>query len=264
MEFLYRLYSNEYFGVGLFIVIAVLTISFFVILFFGKKDEKARNASIEQDVNEINNDVSNKEDVPLETINISSNVQTEESVQDNSNHEMLMDEEKEEINPFALSNDALNSTLIEPIVEETHEEPVNNDNIFDLNETSNSLNQKVENDTKQPEVSEINPFTDIPPVIEEEKEENIFDFSNPEVPAVDVPKKKPLPTQFSSVYVSKKEEEPVSIEPVKLEEPVIEEEEEDVIAPIPLKPDFDLPKPFDMPKLNQNTTNEETNNIFDK
>ena len=43
MEFLYKLYSNNYFGIGLFIVITVLAFSFLVILFFGKRDEKVRN-----------------------------------------------------------------------------------------------------------------------------------------------------------------------------------------------------------------------------
>ena len=42
MEFLYKLYESEYFGIGLFIVITILTFLFLVILFFGKKDEKVR------------------------------------------------------------------------------------------------------------------------------------------------------------------------------------------------------------------------------
>ena len=42
MEFLYKLYDNEYFGIALFIVIAILIFLFLLILFFGKKDEKKR------------------------------------------------------------------------------------------------------------------------------------------------------------------------------------------------------------------------------
>lgn len=42
MEFLYKLYDMEYFGIGLFIVIAILIFLFLIILFFGKKDEKNR------------------------------------------------------------------------------------------------------------------------------------------------------------------------------------------------------------------------------
>ena len=42
MDFLYKLYSYNYFGIGLFIVITILAFAFLVILFFGKKDEKTR------------------------------------------------------------------------------------------------------------------------------------------------------------------------------------------------------------------------------
>lgn len=42
MDFLNKLYSSEYFGIGLFCVIAFLVVTFLVVLFFGKKDEKKR------------------------------------------------------------------------------------------------------------------------------------------------------------------------------------------------------------------------------
>lgn len=42
MEFLYKLYDQQYFGIILFIVIAVLLLLFLIILFFGKKDEKRK------------------------------------------------------------------------------------------------------------------------------------------------------------------------------------------------------------------------------
>lgn len=42
MEFLYKLYDQKYFGIGLFIAIAFLIFLFLVILFFGKKDEKEK------------------------------------------------------------------------------------------------------------------------------------------------------------------------------------------------------------------------------
>ena len=45
MEFLYKLYSNDFFGIGLFIVITILAFSFLVILFFGKKDQKTKKES---------------------------------------------------------------------------------------------------------------------------------------------------------------------------------------------------------------------------
>ena len=42
MDFLDKLYSSNYFGIGLFAVIAFLVVTFLVVLFFGKKDEKKR------------------------------------------------------------------------------------------------------------------------------------------------------------------------------------------------------------------------------
>lgn len=42
MDFLNRLFESEYFGIGLFAVIAFLVVTFLVVLFFGKKDEKKR------------------------------------------------------------------------------------------------------------------------------------------------------------------------------------------------------------------------------
>lgn len=42
MEFLYKLYDKEYFGIMLFILITVLLLLFLIILFFGKKDEKKK------------------------------------------------------------------------------------------------------------------------------------------------------------------------------------------------------------------------------
>ena len=63
MEFLYRLYSNDYFGIGLFIVITILAFSFLVILFFGKKDEKARiEQQTEKEKVEKEENVENKEE----------------------------------------------------------------------------------------------------------------------------------------------------------------------------------------------------------
>ena len=42
MNFLDKLYSSNYFGIGLFAVIAFLVVTFLIVLFFGKKDQKKR------------------------------------------------------------------------------------------------------------------------------------------------------------------------------------------------------------------------------
>ena len=42
MDFLTNLYSNDNFGIILFIVISILVLAFLIVLFFGKKDQKER------------------------------------------------------------------------------------------------------------------------------------------------------------------------------------------------------------------------------
>ena len=48
MDFLDRLYSSNYFGIGLFAVISFLVVAFLIVLFFGKKDEKKRKLETTQ------------------------------------------------------------------------------------------------------------------------------------------------------------------------------------------------------------------------
>ena len=50
MTFLDRLYSSNYFGIGLFAVISFLVVSFLVVLFFGKRDQKKRSLEIAHEV----------------------------------------------------------------------------------------------------------------------------------------------------------------------------------------------------------------------
>lgn len=54
MEFLDKLYSSNYFGIGLFAVISFLVVTFLIVLFFGKKDEKKRKLEATQKLNTEN------------------------------------------------------------------------------------------------------------------------------------------------------------------------------------------------------------------
>lgn len=268
MEFLYKLYSNDYFGIGLFIVITVLAFSFLVILFFGKKDEKSRNKQIANDIklenNELNNEtnISNEEiktdaletiSLPTENIPVmDEKVPTlqEESIQTSDTEENVSLEEtvKEEgiVDPFVSSNKVLNSDLVtnEPIIDEVQNSGNQENNVFDVPSLEDVLNQELnfpENSIEEKKDEPIIEFNIETPVIEEPVVNNIF--TEPEVKE-DTPKKVSMPTQFSSVYLTKEKEESTI-------EPVVEETKEEVIAPIPLKPEFDLPKPIDLPKLSK-------------
>ena len=50
MDFLDKLYSSNYFGIGLFAVISVLVVLFLIVLFFGKKDAKKRKIEETQNI----------------------------------------------------------------------------------------------------------------------------------------------------------------------------------------------------------------------
>lgn len=281
MEFLYRLYSNDYFGIGLFIAITILAFSFLVILFFGKKDEKARNQENENiETNNIETiDKNVPEDLQAESLeSMSLTLEAEPIAEMTETKEEIPVEEPAEVNPFAYSNMVLNSELVEenetqeiqePIIESVQEVNVTTENdIFGSNFTEelaelnlDTTEEKVEEEQKE---FDIDPFNMEPPIVEK-KENNIF--SEPAVEKEVAPKKVVMPTQFSSVYLTKEKVEP--------KEEVVEEEPE--ITPIPLKPDFDLPKPLDLPKLNTESgvtssinenifntnSNENLNNIFE-
>lgn len=73
MEFLNKLYESDYFGIGLFVVISFLVISFLIVLFFGKRDEKKRNANLEDD-NSINTFKETTSVKPVEVSDVGSSV----------------------------------------------------------------------------------------------------------------------------------------------------------------------------------------------
>lgn len=246
MEYLNKLYSNEFFGIGLFIVITILAFSFLVILFFGKKDEKAR---IEKE-NEIEKDVK-VEAIEPETNVVSENLETislepetpaveneptleqehtieftplTSNVEEPKEEELEVFEEKkmEDLDPFVTSNLVLNTDYI------NEEQPVLNTDSIPTVEEDTSIDEvlskydAIEEQTLEPEIT---------PVIEEEPVESIF--TEP------VSEEKPA-APFSSVYLEK--EEPTKEEPVEVEKPK--------------SMAFELPKRVDLPKRNESATHD--------
>ncbi len=270
MDFLYKLYSNNYFGIGLFIVITVLAFAFLIILFFGKKDEKLRTKEKIQNEMGIDNleESEPKEDLQLESLG-SINEMPQMNNQMEQEEEKSVEKPEEEFDPFVTKNMVLNTDFISN--ENTNEETVpieEKEKTNEVEEIFNSspaiiVNDNINTDHKEPDVINeeeeddfsIDAFIDKPelevPVIEEKPEES--DLFIKEDPDIERPKKVNLPNQFSSVYLSKEKEQ-------DLEE--IKDKEE--ISPIPLRSNYELPKPFDLPKLNQNSKEEtESSNFMD-
>jgi hypothetical protein len=258
MEFLYRLYSYDYFGIGLFIVITILAFSFLIILFFGKKDEKSRNEnkvkenSIVSDTKENIEEENKIVDNSLETVSLP----VEENQSENS---VASSNIEPELNPFSLNNVVLNSNLVETSasnetieLEEEEEKKETEENEYNLDAVADELNTELNNEviTDEKNEEEFDPFKFNEPVIKEEVKKDIFSEKENIEPVslnTEAPKKVVMPAQFSSVYLSR-DNEPIKPEEEKKPVEVVEEE----INPIPLKPEFELPKPLDLPKLNKN------------
>ncbi len=228
MEFLYDLYSKDYFGIGLFIVITILAFSFLVILFFGKKDEKARNLEkLEKDKkNEtVSQEVQkeNKEEVQETSIEENTLEPISILVDDqimNGNKEEIEEEYNtdtvEEINPFDTTTISLEPDY-DVLEEPTYEENIVEDEIVDIPEDLHLdseyqfTSQPEERYSEQFEEKEESPIFEAP-IIEEQEENNIF--SEP----VEIPEEDEIPHR-----------------------PFYEEKEE-IVKPTPVRPTFELPK----------------------
>lgn len=294
MEFLYKLYSHEYFGIGLFMAIIILAFSFLIILFFGKKDEKIRkeekarnlqeienqNKILKEEVkpdfsNELNssvtlNNVDEKEEPYKEKEDLENNI----SILENYDNEIFSDssskiKETEDIERRFDFEEEKGSDKVEDLINKySSEAEINSDDNFVLEEKevynykpyeentyndndlentlgldipedykiTSKIDTDINNDNIDNEEYTFESYYDEKTVIEEPLEKNIFTESKEEIP-----KRSTMPRQFSSVYLSKEKEE----------EPNQNELEENLIRPI--KKDLDMPKPFDLPKLNKSS-----------
>lgn len=218
MEFLYRLYSNNYFGIGLFIVITILAFSFLVILFFGKKDEKARESKKLIDNTE---NITNESIKSLEPISIDKKtIEAKESI-----IETPVMEEKIEFKDetTSLETDGPNEEKTTPI-----------DSFIPDIEKSKEETKMDERPLFQEEAYS-EPIPASTPIIEEKQEANIFSE-----PVSEEKSYKPTPDIFSSVYKSNEEDKKETVP-----------EETATMRPIPVKPEFTLPKKVELPKLNK-------------
>lgn len=251
MEFLYKLYDNEYFGLALIIVIAILVLLFLLILFLGKKDEKNRKL---EETRRLELENTTKEENVV-SANIEENIPEIE--------QPIMVEEKEE-EPLIVEQDFTGNFSIpsldvkeveeQPIIEETRVDSINN-----LFETPSFNTESPVRETQ--EDNNINSFDSINiddlfgDNSSEEKEEkskiSSFNDEIAEEPVVvqDIPTfsfEQPKPkveAPFSSVYMNtdaleKKNEnvfelpKTASFEMPKAKEDVVENEIKEDVTPV--------------------------------
>lgn len=222
MEFLYKLYDNKYFGITLFIVIAILIFLFLLILFFGKKDEKKRkleetkkleleNANTFKETNENVESLEIQEiaqpNLGLENTSDVSNEVIQNNIEQ-SNDDILLEIPKlniddvvvkPELNSSIQDDNAINNLSFElPKIDESIEKnddnnELNDINIDDLFQTNIELpkeDEKIENNLS------------VEPVKEEVQENLNSTFRTVEAP-------------FSSVYINKEENVIANKEPEK-------------------------------------------------
>lgn len=290
MEFLYKLYSNNYFGIGLFIVITILAFAFLVILFFGKRDEKARIAEekeLEKKTNVENTEV--KEEVPNDTLeaitlNEEPSLETEEIIKeeevpltettedtsileqestievpilDTQEEELPYYEEtaKEEMDPFVTSNIVLNTDYImdeEPKIEDINQEDLSRtSDIYNLN----SLIQEEELPNNEEETIDdvLNKYDAIEETILEEPI-----IETPEETITPVREENEVDVFAKTEDYTKKASTPFSS--VYLTKEEAETPKEEVVEePKPVMPSrtaFELPKRVDLPKRSAGAINE--------
>lgn len=286
MDFLYKLYSYNYFGIGLFIVITILAFAFLVILFFGKKDEKARRElqKIEENreaIKELERNTTEEEKEELETIPLENEFRNTRMTEPLDEREVLdpviesMVQEPEVETPY-LQDDLDRDFALEREAFEQKEYRVepekNNDiDIFNLSALEKESNFEQEPITYMDLKNEEYDFGNQEEGNKEQYQEEPISY---EPDARETPRRV-TPSVFSSVYKNNEREdifreetketenyasrlEPETYE-LKQESPVEQVAKEQAPEPVrpvtPKKPEFVLPKRADMPRLNKNTDN---------
>lgn len=271
MEFLYQLYSNNYFGIGLFIVIAILAFVFLIVLFFGKKDEKNRikkqkqtneklksdniEVSQEQQIDSLDSTVLKEEpSLELEETVKEELIETEPMFTNEESQEKLEifeETPREQLDPFATSNLVLNTDFIQEENNDYKQEEEEKkdsdfydfDSILDkeeingesIDEVLNKYDAIEETVLEQPNLEAFENIVVEENLVEDvDKELDVFTKTNNLSAKTSTP--------FSSVYLTKEESD--------------NRKEEKEFATISTKPTFDLPKKVELPKKNSNAINE--------
>lgn len=191
-DFIYGLYQNDNFTLILVIALVVLIITFVVVYFFGKKDQKLEETKRLQ---KIELDAFKQEENVPEKVEVKEELKKEDEVKETINEDVnvtefipdVKEEIEEEVNiPLKKEEN------VRPLFKDHEEE----EKPISINELSSNLeDEKLENDLSSLE-SIKNEFNSINiPEVKEEMEKPVF---------------KPSPQIFSSVFVDKKEENIVS------------------------------------------------------
>ena len=215
MDFLNKLYESNYFGIGLFAVIAFLVVTFLIVLFFGKKDEKKRKLEATQAVKTEN---TFKETSTVSPVEIPANPEPVAPI--NLEPENLVNEQT--ISPIEPIEPQTISTPVEPVTPVMPVPPINQ---VDNNEFVNNLNIEEPVRPTLVETPKVEPIvTPVTPIIPEQPQEpKVLESTRIEIPRESVtpiinePLRPVINEPVASVIETPK------VEPVV--RPIIEEEE---------------------------------------
>lgn len=219
MDFLYKLYSNQYFALILFSVIAVLLVLFIIVLIAAMKDAKKRkleisnseesteaqkvedNASIEEAVSSEETFAFTEESKEIELEAPQTDITLDEPDNENSMNDLLNEFEKPEIDLHDVEND-LDALIAKVSLNE-------NENAKKVEESSLNEDFDLDEDFELPAIKKIEDVEEIaddnlkedkveePEKVEENKEEvkeinlegtGVLNFSNVETESYEIKK----------------------------------------------------------------------------
>lgn len=171
MNFLDKLYSSNYFGIGLFAVIAFLVVTFLIVLFFGKKDQKKRKLEETQKL-EANNTF--KETSVPTPVEIPTNPEPVAPINLEVESNSMVEPVQSVIEPNI-------ATPIEPITPIMPVAPINDINNDNNNEYIDNL--KIEEPTiSKIETPKVEPIINHNSVIKEEPIQKVMEPTRIELP----------------------------------------------------------------------------------
>lgn len=284
ISFLEKLYSNDYFEIGLFMVITVLAFTFLVILFFGKKDQRVREerASFDREKQRKNEEsgmgMHTLDPIPLTEAEIR-NIEAE-------NKEEVVVPYEEEIDPFSTTNIILNTDYISEENQEGFSNEIDevalDDDIYDVDPgeieeeaaqiVEESINEVLDKYNVEPSdlfeeenvvEEEHKSLSELSESIEDNQAAKVEEKTDKdELNVFEKPSNIPSPAVFSSVYLNNEERE-------EKDKPEVEEKKEEVKPTVPprfTRSGFDMPKK-NIGAINENiisSINKEIENPFDK
>lgn len=203
MDFLNKLYESNYFGIGLFAVIAFLVVTFLIVLFFGKKDEKKRKLEATQKLAADNTFKETTESTPIE---IPANPEPVEPINLEANSI---------VEPVVMTPNEPLVKPVEPVTPIMPTPPINQEPINPIKEEDNFVDNLSIEEPVRPviDIPKVEPIiTPVAPIIKDE-------------PVVEPPIKVVEPTKIEIPKETITPVEPI----IKEEEPKLEINEEPVI-----------------------------------